>query len=210
MPFPKQSSAPPPRDYSPHIIKPDGPEHRYPLRSLSQQANALQSIDNLLSDATCNLVVDENAGATLEYRHLLCTPAIALWTSALANNLGKLAQGVSTRVKGTNTICFTPLSDVPQGKKVTYPRIAASLRPHKMVKYRVRVTVGGDKLEYTGNASTQTASLTTTKCLTNSTLSTKNARFMSANVEDYYYGTEIPTFEYMCIPLRDIPDEIIV
>ena len=148
-------------------------------------------------------------GDTLEYIHLLRTPAKALWTRALANDLGKLAQGVGTRVKGNNMIRYTPRAAVPKGRKVTYARIVTALQPHKKVKHRVRVTVGREKLEYTGNASTQTASLTTKKYLLKSTLSTDGAKFMTADIEDYYYGTLLPVFEYMRMSLRDIPDEII-
>ena len=158
---------------------------------------------------SCNAVIDEQTGDTLKYRHLLRIPAKALWTTALANDLGKLAQGVGTRVKGTNTIRYIPRLAVPQGKKVTYARIVAALRPHKKMKHRVQVTVSRDKLEYTGNASTQKASLTTTKCLLNSTLSTDGAKFMTADIKDYYYGTKMPIFEYMHMSLKDKPDEII-
>ena len=49
--------------------------------------------------------------------------------------------------------------------------------------------VRGNKLDYTGFTATQTASLTTTKCLINSTLSTDKAKFMSIDIKDYYYGT---------------------
>ena len=48
-------------------------------------------------------------------------------------------------------------------KKVTYGRIVSSLRPHKEEKHRVRLTVGGNIVDYDGDASTPTTDLTTTK-----------------------------------------------
>ena len=110
-----------------------------------------------------NAVIDEVTGTLQEYRHLIHTPEKILWIQALADNLGKLAQGVDTQMKkGTSTIRFIPRRSVLTDRKVTYARIVANLRPHKKVIHRVRVTVGGDKLEYTGVTSTQIASIITT------------------------------------------------
>ena len=121
-----------------------------------------------------------------------------------------LAQGVGTRMKkGTNTIRFIPRSKVPSGRKVTYPRLVASLRLHKKEQNRVQVTIGGDRLDFEGPTSTQTASLITTKCLVNSILSTRGAKFMTADIDRYYYGTPLAIFEYMRMALPDIPDEIV-
>jgi hypothetical protein len=60
---------------------------------------------------------------------------------------------------------------------VTYSRIVATIRPQKAETHRVRLTVGGDRLDYPGNTSTPTASQTTAKVLINSTISTDDARF---------------------------------
>ena len=53
----------------------------------------------------------------------------------------------------------------------------------------VRVTVGGDRLYFPGATTTHCASLTTTKCLLNSTISAPGARFMTLDIKDLYYGT---------------------
>ena len=65
-------------------------------------------------------------------------------------------------------------------------------------------------MDYTGITATQTASLTTTKFLINSTLLTDRAKFMSVDIKDYYYGTILANCEYMQMTLKDIPEEIIV
>ena len=69
------------------------------------------------------------------------------WIKALANDLGRLAQGVGTRMPtGTNTVFFVAKSAIPQGPKVTYAQMIASIRPTKAKVNRVRVTVGVDPL----------------------------------------------------------------
>ena len=74
---------------------------------------------------------------------------------------------------------------------------------------RVRVTVGGDRLDFPGATTTHCASLTTTKCLLNSTISTPGARFMNLDIKDFYYGTAMTRYEYMKLALACIPDKII-
>jgi hypothetical protein len=161
--------------------------------------------------AQANVVIDEATGQSLEYRHLSRGPDKAIWIQALANDLGRLAQGVGTRMPtGTNTIFFLPRASVPAGRVVTYGRLVSTIRPTKEEKNRVRVTVGGDKLPFPGITTTQCASLTTTKCLLNSTLSTPNAKFMTLDIKNFYYNTPMDRFEYMKLPLSLIPEEIIL
>ena len=54
-----------------------------------------------------NTVIDTFTGQSLEYRHLIHGPKKVLWTTSLANDLGRIAQGVSTQMpKGKNTVFF--------------------------------------------------------------------------------------------------------
>ena len=92
---------------------------------------------------------------------------------------------------------------------MTYTYLVASLHPHKAERHRVRVTVGGDRLPFIGDTSTETASVTITKLLVNSTISTPGARFCTADIKDFYYGNPLPDFEYMRMLLADIPTEIV-
>ena len=54
------------------------------------------------------------------------------WIRSLANELGWLAQGIRG-IKGTNTICCIPKSEVPvnRRKDVTYARIVVAYKPDK-------------------------------------------------------------------------------
>eukprot|EP00804_Cyclotella_cryptica_P012340 CCRYP_018199-RA/>CCRYP_018199-RA protein AED:0.46 eAED:0.46 QI:0/-1/0/1/-1/1/1/0/101 len=78
-------------------------------------------------------------------------------------------------VKGTNTIVFIAHNEIPpqRRKDVTYGRIVANYRPEKDDPYRIRLTVGGNRITYPGDCGTPTADMLTTKILLNSVISTK-------------------------------------
>ena len=71
----------------------------------------------------------------------------------------------------------------------------STIRPTKAKVNRVRVTVGGDRLDSPGATTTHFASLTTTKCLLNSTISTTGAQFMTLGIKDFYYGTAMARYD---------------
>jgi hypothetical protein len=68
--------------------------------------------------------------------------------------------------------------------------------------------VGGDKVEYPGEVSTKTADLATAKILLNSVLSTPEAKFCAFDIKDFYLNTPMDRYEYMRIPVNQIPPEI--
>jgi hypothetical protein len=71
------------------------------------------------------------------------------------------------------------------------------------------LTVGGDRLDYSGNVTTSTADITTFKILINSTLSTEDAATMMMDIKNFYIGTPLPRFEYMKMLLSRFPEEIV-
>ena len=75
----------------------------------------------------------------------------------------------------TNTVFFVAKSAIPNGSKVTYAHMVASIRPTKAKVNCVCVTVGRDRLDFLSTTTTHCTSLTTTKCLLNSTISTSGA-----------------------------------
>ena len=106
--------------------------------------------------AAAHSVIDPISGQSQEYNALRTGPDKTTWIKAFANDLGRLAQGVGTRMpKGTNTIVFIPRHAVPHGRDVTYGRLVASIRPTKDETHRVRTTVGGDRLSFSGPTSSQ-------------------------------------------------------
>ena len=76
------------------------------------------------------------------------------------------------------------------------------IRPLKEEKYCVRITVGGDKLDFCGDASSVAASLATGKPLLNSVVSTKGAKFTTADIK--YFS--IPPFARPRIDEDEIED----
>ena len=64
-------------------------------------------------------------------------------------------------------------------------------------------------LEFCGNASSVAASLATVKLLLNSVVSTKGAKFTTADIKDFLYSSLLPDPEYMNMKLKIIPQEII-
>jgi hypothetical protein len=110
---------------------------------------------------------------------------------------------------GTDTCFFIKLTNIPKDRKITYGKIVCDYKPHKEEKERVRLTVGGDRLDYSGDVATSTADITTFKILINSTLSTEDAAMMMMDIKNYYLGTPLPRFEYMKMLLSRFPEEII-
>jgi hypothetical protein len=101
------------------------------------------------------------------------------------------------------------IEKIPKDRKITYGKIVCDYEPHKQEKERVRLTVGGDILDYSGDVATSTADITTFKILINSNLSTEDATMMMMDIKNYYLGTPLPRFEYMKMLISRFPEEII-
>jgi hypothetical protein len=126
-----------------------------------------------------------------------------------AIEFGRLAQGVGGRIEGPNTLFYIPCHSVPKGKVVTYGRFVVNIHPNKPEVHCVRLAVGGNLIQYPGDVSTRSADLETSKCLWDSTISTAGAKHMCLDVKIFYLGTLMEYFEYMSIPIKLIPQEII-
>jgi hypothetical protein len=196
---------------SPRVIPITPTNHRYPTRQ-SQQANSviIPPMPQPLFHSFANSVIDEVTGQVEEYRHLIKGANSKIWENSFANKIGRLTQGVGTRMPtGTNTIFFIPKKAVPTDRKVTYGRICVNIRPQKTEPHRTRLTVGGNLIEYPDDVSTPTADLTTAKLLFNSVISTPGAKFLTADIKDFYLNTEMARYEYMRLAIHLIPQEII-
>ena len=168
-------------------------QRQYPLQLLCELAGA---------------VLDPTTGDLLEYRHLLAHPKYAkTWSRAGTKELGRLAQGIPGVVEGTNTIFFKSYDEIPNDRKkdVTYARICVNERPEKEDPNRVRITVGGDRINYTFDVGTPTADMLLVKLLFNSIISTKGAKFMSLDIKNFYLETPMERYEYMRMKISDIP-----
>ena len=209
----------------PNLIDPDHDDptaHCYPLRlqhSLSTTAprghtgikpRYVDALNHLISQEQANAVIDEVTDQSMDLCQLLQGPKKSIWHTSLAKNLGRLTQGVGTCMPcSTNTVFYVPKSRVPDDCKVTYAHMVATIHPHKIEVNRVCVTIDGDVLDYPGATTTDCSSLTTTKCLLNSTISIPDARFMTLDIKYFYYGAPMSRFEYMKLALDFFPDKII-
>ena len=69
--------------------------------------------------------------------------------------------------------------------------------------------MGGDRINYPGDCGTPTADMLTVKLLLNSVISTKNARFMTIDIKDFYLNTPMTRYEYMRLKLSKLPPDFI-
>ena len=133
-----------------------------------------------------------------------------VWTRAMSNELGRLAQSNVYGVKHTDTIEFIKRSEVPAGRDVTYANFILDYRPLKSEPNRVRLTVGGDKLSYHEDAGSPAASLLETKIMINSVISDahKGARFMGLDLKDFFLASPMKRPEFMRIHYKHFPQDI--
>jgi hypothetical protein len=68
-------------------------------------------------------------------------------------------------------------------KFFTYANPVVDYRPQKDDSHCIRVTAGGNLINYDGNASVPTANLNTAKLHWNSKISTENARYMCLDIK---------------------------
>jgi hypothetical protein len=123
-----------------------------------------------------NAVVHPITGKEMEYMALMKDPRLQpLRKLGFGNEVGSLFQGIRD-IPGTDTCFFIKLTNIPKYRQITYGKIVCDYKPHKKEKERVRLAVGGDMLDYSGDVATSTAEITTFKILISSTLSTTDQR----------------------------------
>jgi hypothetical protein len=165
----------PPRVVTPRTLLPSSP--RVPTRSRSLSPRNL-SQDHFCDMDTSNMaialannhwswqhqanaVIHTVTGKEMEYAALIKDPRVQpLWTRGFGNECGSLFQGIRD-IPGTDTCFFINLTNILKDRKITYGKIVCDYKPHKKEKEQVRLTVGGDKLDYSDDVATSTADITT-------------------------------------------------
>ena len=150
-----------------------------------------------------NAVTDPLTGATLEYRDLIKGPDRALWEKGWCNEFRRLGPS------GTKTIKAIAFHHIPKGRAIGNLRIVAALKPLKTEMHRIRFTIAHHHHDFDGATSTPTVDMPTVKCHINSTISTPNAKYATMDISDFYLNTIMARPEYMRIPLKIIPQQII-
>ena len=82
-------------------------------------------------------------------------------------------------------------------------------KPDKLEKARSRLIVGGNRLTALIETSAPTADLPLIKMLWNSVLSTPAAKHFTMDISNFYLGTPMERPEFMRLPIKVIPQEII-
>ena len=81
------------------------------------------------------------------------------------------------------------------------------IRPQKAETHPTRLTVEGNLINFPGDVTTHTADLITAKLIFNSVFSTKNTKFMCADMANLYLNNPMNRYEYMKLPLDIIPEK---
>jgi hypothetical protein len=70
--------------------------------------------------------------------------------------------------------------------------------------------MGGNLIHYPGDVSTRSDDLTAFKCMWNITISTVGAKYTCLDIKSFYPGTPMEPFDYLYIPFKLVPHDIIV
>ena len=132
-------------------------------------------------------VMDADTGKLLNYRQLMRnTKYKEAWSLSSANEFGRLANGIGGRIKNpTNTIEFIFQHEVlTESTKDAHMGNWCDGATRKAEPNRTRFTViEGDRINYPGAVATPTAEMLVVKMLFNSVISTKDARFMTMEMD---------------------------
>ena len=132
-------------------------------------------------------------------------------TMSMSNELGRLVQDNIYGVKVTNQIDVIFKYDVPTNQSITYTNFVCDYRPLKSEIHRIRLTAGGDKLTFDGDAGTPAVSLLESKLLISSVISDDkyDTKFLACDLKDFFLATSMKkNTEYMRILYKYIPQDI--
>jgi hypothetical protein len=162
----------------------------------------------------CNGVVHSVTKETItKYTKLMHNPVLSpLWVPAMSKELHRLVQGkVGTTVEMNTLFFLSPdeIRRIPKDRTVTYTHIVIDHWPQKDDSSHVRITIGGNLINYPYKLTTQTADMVSSKIMRNSIISTAYAKFGSTDIKNMYLETPLDQYKYMKMPLWLIPDNII-
>ena len=149
----------------------------------------------------------------LSFKKLLKTDDKQLWQESLCCKIGWLAQGWKESC-GLNAMFLTKRSKTLKHKKITCGRLVCDFWPAKKEthkRFRARLTVGGNLIEYEGDISVATAEISTIKILWNCALSTPEAKYFAIDTKDMCLADnkEMDEFEYFQTRISYFPQELI-
>jgi hypothetical protein len=145
-------------------------------------------VDSTFIPPTLNLDIH---GKLLNYRSAKNGPDRIQWERAEADEL--------IRLLDSSTIVPIRYSEIPNarlGDVVYYnPVVKQELNDDNSIKFRVRGTAGGDRLNVPYDVSARTAALETVKLVIHSVVSS-NKKWRTLDIADFYLGTPLPASRY--------------
>ncbi len=125
------------------------------------------------------------------YKKSMHNPALAkVWRTAFGKDFGGMAQGCNkTGQKGVNAMFVMKHDEIMHAiaakKFFMYANPVVNYCPQKDDPHQIQITVGGNLINYNGNASVHKADLDTAKLHWNSVVSTENARYMCLDTKKF-------------------------
>ena len=183
------------------------------LDDLREKADADFGVGMEFANAASGRVWDDDKAKMCSYKELInhLNPKVQQkWIRSGENEFGRLFRGFQPNdIEGIGVLDWIKRSEVPMGKKVTYPRYTVAVRPEKDEPDRTRITCGGNLLDYFGDVTTHTASMETVKMHWNSVLSTPGAKYCTGDISNMYLMSLLPEAEYVRFQYELIPPRII-
>jgi hypothetical protein len=179
---------------------------------LNNSSNRFQH--NINIEEVCNSVIHPATKETItKYTKLMDDPALkGLWVPAISKELHCHVQRKEGVTAGTNTIFYLTHDEIrciPKDCTVTYARIVINHYPHKDNPNCVCITIGGNLINYPYKLTTRTANMVSAKNMWNSVIRILGAKFSGVDIKNMYLETPLDPYEYMQMPLKLFPDDII-
>ena len=159
-----------------------------PTEPLSPPASPLSVPLHTANFAALNF---DTTGQPLTYNTALQGPDRAHWIAAEAEEFDRLF--------ATKTITPIHTTDQPidRRKDTTYynPQVKQKQNDSGKVTYRIRGTIGGDRINYPGQTTALTAAMPIVKLLLQSAIS-ENMHVLTMDAKDFYLNTPLTRPEY--------------
>ena len=94
-----------------------------------------------------------------------------IWEKSICNKLGRLSHSILGQVQGTKVVIANIRRMYQKNKKFTYINMVCDYRSSNEEKYRLRLTIREDKLDYDSETASPTTNSINTKILVNSIIS---------------------------------------
>ena len=168
---------------------PKAPESRITRQHTARQRATAYTALNLAQD-----------GSPLTYSKAKAGPDAALWLQAETEEFDRLFHSKTMQP------IYAHEQPASRRRDTTYfnPQTKQKINSAGITTYRIRGTAGGDRINYDGPTSAQTAAMPVVKLLLHSVVS-EHKKWMTIDIKDYYLGTPLLRPEYIRIPLRLIP-----